>query len=159
MDGYTILKAAHIFGAIIFLGNIIVTGVWKVLADRTGNPFTVAYAQRMVNLTDLIFTAPGAFLIVVSGRMMARHIGGVTNLYWLNWGWWLFIASGVVWVVVLIPVQIRQTRLARQFRDGRTQIPENYHRLSKTWLFAGTLATILPLINLYFMIFQPVTTQ
>lgn len=43
---YLAFKVVHILGVVLFLGNIIVTGVWKVLADRTGEPRTVAYAQR-----------------------------------------------------------------------------------------------------------------
>jgi putative flippase GtrA len=31
-------KVVHLFGVILFLGNIIVTGVWKVLADVPASP-------------------------------------------------------------------------------------------------------------------------
>ena len=33
---YETFKVIHLLGVMLFLGNIIVTGVWKVLADRTG---------------------------------------------------------------------------------------------------------------------------
>ena len=32
---YLWLKVVHIFGVVLFLGNIIVTGWWKNMADRT----------------------------------------------------------------------------------------------------------------------------
>jgi hypothetical protein len=51
--------ALHILGVVLFLGNIVVTAVWKVLADRTRNPAVVAYAQRLVTVTDIAFTATG----------------------------------------------------------------------------------------------------
>jgi uncharacterized membrane protein len=35
MDNYLLLKSLHVLGVVIFLGNIIVTAVWKALADRT----------------------------------------------------------------------------------------------------------------------------
>jgi uncharacterized membrane protein len=38
---YEAFKVIHLFGVIVFLGNIIVTGVWKVMADRTGDPRTM----------------------------------------------------------------------------------------------------------------------
>ena len=60
-------KVVHLFGVILFLGNVIVTGVWKVLADRTGEPRVIAYAQRLVTLTDWIFTAGGVALILIGG--------------------------------------------------------------------------------------------
>jgi hypothetical protein len=31
---------------VVFLGNIIVTAWWKMAADRTRDPPTIAYAQR-----------------------------------------------------------------------------------------------------------------
>jgi uncharacterized membrane protein len=55
-------------GAVIFLGNIIVTGWWKVMADRTSNPFVIALAQRQVTLTDFVFTAGGAALATGTGN-------------------------------------------------------------------------------------------
>src|SRR5215831_15540816 len=136
MDNYLLLKSLHVLGAVIFLGNIIVTAVWKALADRTGNPAVVAYAQRLVTITDFAFTALGAALIAVTGPMMARRFGGVGAASWLTWGMGLFAASGVIWVVILIPVQIAQARMARQFATQR-EVPEGYRRLSTVWNVAG----------------------
>jgi len=64
---YLILKSLHILGAVIFLGNIIITGWWKVMADRTRNPVVIAFAQRQVTLTDYIFTGGGVVLILATG--------------------------------------------------------------------------------------------
>lgn len=49
---YLLIKSLHLLGVILFVGNIIVTGWWKVMADRTGNPAIIAFAQRQVTLTD-----------------------------------------------------------------------------------------------------------
>ena len=43
-DTYTTIKLVHIAGAVLLLGNIIVTAWWKVMADRTGNPSIIAFA-------------------------------------------------------------------------------------------------------------------
>jgi uncharacterized membrane protein len=56
---YNAWLSLHILGVVLFLGNIIVTAVWKTLADRTKNPSVVAYAQRLVTVTDVAFTATG----------------------------------------------------------------------------------------------------
>jgi uncharacterized membrane protein len=147
--------ALHLLGVVLFLGNIIVTAVWKVLADRTQSPPVVAYAQRLVTVTDVVFTATGVVLIIVSGQVMAGDYGGVfSGPAWLTWGWSLFIASGVIWVAFLIPIEVMQARLARGFRDAAT-IPERYWRLSRMWAGFGAIATLLPLANLYLMTFKP----
>jgi len=155
MDTYLALKSLHLLGVVLFVGNIIVTGWWKVQADRTRNPAIVAFAQRQVTLTDWIFTFGGSTLLVV---------GAYANVYlhdlplatpWLLWGQALFIASGLLWVAILIPVQIRQSSLARNFAGG-VPIPAEYWRLNRGWLWVGLVATLLPAANLYFMVFKPV---
>ena len=145
----------HIVGVILFLGNIIVTAVWKVLADRTKSPPVVAFAQRLVTTTDIAFTATGVVLIIVSGQVMAEDYGGVFGgPAWLTIGWSLFIASGAIWLGALVPIQVMQARLARGFASEPV-VPQRYWRLSALWSVFGALATILPLAALYFMVFKP----
>lgn len=144
----------HILGVVIFLGNITVTAVWKVLADGTRNPAVVAYAQRLVTVTDISFTATGAGLIAVSGAMMADRFGGVDGADWLTLGVALFIASGVIWVTTQIPIQVAQARLARRFA-GEGAIPERYWRLATLWYAVGAIAIALPLVNVYVMVVKP----
>ena len=145
----------HIFGVVLFLGNLVVTALWKTLADRTKNPPVVAYGQRLVTITDFAFTATGAVLIIVAGQVMAQDYGGVfSGPAWLTWGWSLFIASGVIWLTILIPIEVLQARLARGFRGGGS-IPDRYWRLSRLWAIFGAIATALPLVNLYLMVVKP----
>jgi uncharacterized membrane protein len=152
---YEAFKAIHVFGVIVFLGNIIVTGVWKVMADRTGQPQIIAYSQRLVTLTDWIFTAGGVALILIGAYGMAAlgHLD-LRGTTWLMWGQAIFAASGLIWIAILIPTQIAQARQARAFADGGT-IPDSYWRHGRRWMIWGTIATVIPLANLYFMVFKP----
>ena len=75
MNLYLLFKSIHLLGAVLFLGNIIITGWWKTMADRTGDPLIIAFAQRQVTLTDFIFTAGGALLVLVGGLSMAMLTG------------------------------------------------------------------------------------
>ena len=155
-DTYLLLKALHILGAVLFLGNIIVTGWWKVMADRTRDPVIVAFAQRQVTLTDFVFTAGGAALLLGAGIANATlHGMDYFKIRWLAWGYGLFIASGVLWVTVLIPVQWKQAQLAKQFGHGGI-IPAEYWKLGRIWIVVGMVATLLPLANLYWMVFKPI---
>ncbi len=43
----------HVLGVVLFLGNLIVTAVWKVLSDRTRQADDIAYAQRLDAVTDI----------------------------------------------------------------------------------------------------------
>lgn len=156
MNTYLLLKSLHIFGVVIFLGNIIVTGWWKVMADRTKNPLIIAFAQRQVTITDYIFTLGGVLIIVATGLgNVIIHEIDYHSIKWLIWGNYFFIASGIIWVVILLPVQIIQAKMAKQFSEN-PEIPKSYWKLGRIWVIFGILATILPLGNLYWMVFKPI---
>jgi len=153
---YLLLKSLHILGIILLMGNIIVTAWWKFMADKTKDPSVIAFAQRQVTLTDFVFTAPGAFLAIMAGDSMAyTFMSNTWDIQWLTWGRCLFIASGIIWIVVLIPTQIKQARMARGFAISKT-IPDEYWKLSKRWNIFGALAVLLPLMNIYWMEFKPI---
>ena len=156
MNTYLLLKSLHIFGVVIFLGNIIVTGWWKVMANRTQNPLIIAFAQHQVTLTDYIFTLGGVLIILATGfGNVIIHKIDYTSIQWLIWGNYFFIASGIIWVFILLPVQIKQAKMVRQFSENQA-IPELYWKLERIWIIFGLLATILPLVNLYWMVFKPI---
>ena len=151
---YLWLKVVHIFGVVLFLGNIIVTGWWKNMADLTKNPQIIAYAQRQVTLTDFIFTGGGVLILLVAGMLNVYLHDMSYSAKWLNHGMAIFLASGVIWAAVLIPVQIKQANMAKVFAVSG-HIPDHYWKLCTTWNIFGLLATLIPLVNLYFMVFKP----
>ena len=153
---YDSLKILHLLGAILFIGNIIVTGWWKTMADQTGDYRIIAFAQRQVTLTDWIFTFGGVLMVLIGAFGMLSHLSDdymeqINSQRWLWWGYYLFIISGVIWVLVLLPVQIIQARMARTFAKTG-EIPPRYWLYGRIWLYFGILATVIPLANLYWMV-------
>jgi uncharacterized membrane protein len=143
---YQVFKFLHVLGVVFLVGNVTVTAVWKVFADRTADPRVIAFGQRLVTLTDWSFTLGGIVLIIVGGFGAAGSVGmNPFGLPWLVWGEVLFVVSGAIWAFILIPVEIRQARQAREFANGGA-IPESYRRDSRRWLVWGILAT-LPLLG------------
>jgi uncharacterized membrane protein len=153
-NSYLWLKMVHIFGVVLFLGNIIVTGWWKNMADRTKNPQIIAYAQRQVTLTDFIFTAGGVLILLIAGMTNVYMHDLSYSTKWLAHGMTIFSVSGIIWGAVLIPVQIKQAKIAQVFNITGV-IPQSYWTLCNTWNIFGLLATLIPLANLYFMVFKP----
>lgn len=153
--GYTAFKLMHVLGVLLLLGNVIVTAMWKISADRQDHPAVVAFAQRLVARTDWAFTVPGAALTLTGAHGMA-WVGGFDMWQpgWIAWGHGLFLAAGLIWIVVLVPTQIAQGRLARQLGQADA-IPDHYRRLCRRWITWGVVATALPLVNLYLMVFKP----
>jgi len=151
---YLLLKTLHIFGVIIFLGNIVVTAFWKIFADISQDWRIIAFSQRLVTYTDVCFTFLGILIIVITGLQLANSYGGYWHVYWIFWGLMFFIASGVIWMILLIPLQIKLHHIANKFSDSKT-IPREYWIYETMWAIFGIIATILPLVTLYFMVFKP----
>lgn len=155
MLAYTTFKALHVLGVILLIGNVTVTAVWKAFADRSGQPVVVAFAQRLVTITDWWLTLTGVFLLLVGGVGTALT-GGIPlfSPRWMRWSEILLVVSGAIWVGILIPLQRRQARDARGFA-GATRVPDDYRRDARRWLWWGIVATVPLVIAVYLMIAKP----
>jgi uncharacterized membrane protein len=63
----------------------------------------------------------------------------------------LLTFSGLIWLFVLVPIQLKQRALLR----ASDTVGEDYWRLSRIWQAAGALATVLPLPIVYLMVTKP----
>lgn len=153
---YFAVKFVHVLGVVLFLGNIIVSAVWKTQADRTGNPVVISFACRLVNMTDLLFTAFGSALIVIGGIGLFHATGiSISDSPHLTIGIGLFGMAAMLWVTSLLPLQIYMSKLAaKTVSAGETEMPAKYERSRKLWNIIGGIAVLLPLGALYFMIFR-----
>jgi uncharacterized membrane protein len=142
---YEALKFIHITGVVMLLGNVTATAIWKFFADRSGNPVVIAFAQRLVTLTDISLTLWGIILMIVGGygALLVAHISPFEG-EWLVYSQVCFVVSGMIWLFVLLPLQIRQARAARAFRDGGP-IPESYYSDCRLWIIWG-LISFAPLV-------------
>lgn len=142
------VKTIHILSACLFLGNVVVSGTWAALAERTQNFEVIAFSNRLVLITDLLFTLTGALLVVYTGSIMSHRYDAAPDRSWIAWSYALFATSGLIWALVLVPIQLRQRILLRRHKA----ITAEYRRLSRIWQISGAIATIVPLPILYLMI-------
>lgn len=105
-------RLLHIFGAILFFGNIIIAAVWLTLAGNSRNADTFRFAAKMINITDLVFTGPGLILLLLNGSVLASAYGSLTQVPWLKQALLWFSAAGAVWIIALIPMQFRLIGMA-----------------------------------------------
>ena len=146
------LKIIHVLCACLFLGNVVVSGIWAAMAERTRNHTIIQFSNRLVLITDLMFTATGAIGVVFTGHLMAGQYGGDTAHPWITWSYILFGVSGLIWMLVLVPIQFKQRLLVQR----TTQITREYLQLSRVWQISGAVATVLPLPILYLMVTKTV---
>lgn len=148
----------HIAGAVVFLGNIIVTGVWMLLAERTRSIPVIHFSAKAVIRADFLFTLPGVLLLVINGVVMVvARWGGWDAFHQISWvtiALGLFIASGVIWVGALLPAQHRMA----VFSDPSAypdSLPPRFASAIRQWYFWGVLAILLPVVSLYLMVHKP----
>ncbi len=148
-------KLLHLVGAVLFLGNIIVTAVWLVLAEQTRNTATLHFAAKAVNWADVCFTAPGILLLLANGQIMATAAWGGVSPSWIMLALGLFVLSGSVWAGFLLRFQHRLIQLSAQPAAANTPLPPAFFRVLHAWYVAGTVATVSPLVSLVLMVVKP----
>ena len=152
---FLFLKLLHLLGVIVFVGNIVTAALWKVRADASGDLHAMAYAQRGVMFADYVFTAPGAALILVTGLWMADLSDrNILQTGWLFTALILLIVALLIWLFELLPIQRRLIRVTEEaVRAG--QLDPVFKTLTMRWTIFGMVATLLPLVNVYLMVFKP----
>lgn len=152
---YAVLKSLHILGVVLLVGNAIVTLVWKMAADRTGNASVIAFVQQSVTRTDWWLTVGGVIAVMLTGVGAAGVAGlDLLGVRWLLWGEGLLLLSGALWASILVPAQIRQARQARIFAKTG-EIPDSYWRDVRRWNRWGLLATALLMGAIWVMVAKP----
>lgn len=152
---YYTLLFLHFTGVILLVGNITVTAVWKVFANRTDDASIIAFGQRLVTGTDFGLTIPGIVLTMVGGYGTAIMMGyPLFEEIWLIASQILFVVAGLIWIGILVPIQVRQARLARSFENGGV-VPQEYRALSRRWITWGLISTVPMVIVLWLMVAKP----
>ena len=151
---YLILKLIHIFGAIIFLGNITVGPFWKVHAERSKDPKKIADTYDGIIKADRYFTMPGVGILIIFGIGAALHGGyNLITTAWIFWSLILIVISGAAFMAKVVPIQKKILALAQNEGDFNW---DEYGRLAKQWDIWGSVATLAPYIAVVLMVIKPV---
>ena len=148
-------KTIHYLGIILLAGNITVTAVWKVFADRNGDWRIVQFGQNLVTGTDFGLTIPGIILTMVGGYGSLWVMGySLFEPAWLLWSQVMFVLAGMIWLFILVPIQIRQARLANTW-TSQDDLTDEYRTLSRRWITWGLISTVPLCVVLWLMVAKP----
>lgn len=156
-DSYLVWKFLHITGVVMLMGNITVTAIWKFFADRDGRAPVLAFAQKLITYTDWSMTMWGVVLTMVGGYGLAMQGQYDLTSGWLLWAQLCFVAAGLIWMGLIVPIQIKAARIARTFgaKDFEGPVPETYKALSRKWILWGLISTVPLVTALWLMIARP----
>ena len=92
----------------------------------------------------------------VGGGYGAAWIAGINPFgsAWLVWSQVMFVIAGMIWLVILVPIQVRQARVAKGFANGG-EIPDSYRRDSLNWIIWGLIGTVPLVAAVWLMVAKP----
>jgi len=145
MADYLTLKALHVTGAVLMVGNVTVTGLWAAYGFRHRATVPFRFVASAILWTDLIFTFGGGALQTISGILMVES----GNLAWRDTGWLrtgiaMLAISSLAWVVVLLPDQLR---MARVDPTDDARIVQLFTR----WSVVGWASTVVLYVGIWVM--------
>jgi uncharacterized membrane protein len=146
------LKALHVLGAILFVGNVIVTGIWTAIFIRARHTHDFRVAARAIVFTDWLFTVGGGALLTTTGVSLAIGRGyPVWGTPWIRQALVALTISTVMWLVLLVPAQRLMLReVSNEAEEAR--LVRAYTR----WNVAGWTATVPLLYAVWCMVAKPV---
>ena len=146
------LKALHVVAAILFVGNVIVTGIWTAIFFRALLTHDFRVAARAIVFTDWLFTVGGGALLTITGVTLAMGRGyPVWGTPWIQQAIVALGISTVMWLVLLVPAQrIMLRAVSNDAEDAR--LVRAYAR----WNVAGWTATVPLLYAVWCMVAKPV---
>ncbi|XXF74929.1 DUF2269 family protein [Myxococcaceae bacterium GXIMD 01537] len=142
MSVQNLLKLLHLLAVVVFLGDIVVTAVWRLLADRTREPRVIVYALRLMEISDKYLLTPSAMVLGVTGYLRA-HLQGIplgSSPAFVS-AQVLFMVSGAVWSLALRPIQARQLVMAESLGASDASFAD-YLLLTRRWFFWGLVAML-----------------
>lgn len=146
------LKALHVLGAILFVGNVIVTGIWTAIFFRARHTHDFRVAARAIVFTDWLFTVGGGALLTTTGVSLAIGRGyPVWGTPWIRQALVALAISTVMWLVLLVPAQRLMLReVSSEAEEAR--LVRTYTR----WNVTGWTATVPLLYAVWCMVAKPV---
>lgn len=146
MPDYFTLKAIHVIGAVLLVGNVTVTGVWSLYLYRHWREATIPFrpVARAILWTDLLFTLGGGIVLTVTGILMGLE--GNFPFFrtpWLVKGIGALSLSTLSWLAILLP---------DQYRLERADDPATIRRLFLRWSVVGWASTAVLFYGLWAMV-------
>jgi len=148
MDSYAVWKTLHVTSAVLIVGNVTVTGFWAYFLYRQRGAVGFRAIARGIMLSDILFTVVGGAGLTITGILMVRaQQVSITDTPWLLRGVLMLAISTVVWLVSLLPDQLRMERLDQSDDLGM-------RRLFTRWSVLGWASTVLLFVALWSMVMK-----
>lgn len=149
-----LLRLAHVIGATALLGTGAGIAFFMVMANRTGNPATIAHVAGTVVVADTLFTATAVILQPITGAWLAKEVGWSLGEGWIVLSLALYVLTGLFWLPVVF-IQIELRNLARAAARESRPLPTRYFQLYRIWFACGFPAFFSVIAIVWLMLTKP----
>ena len=145
----------HIAAATVFFSNAMIGMIWERHSLASWNKEVILHTYQTVTSLDALLSSPLILLSLIGGLSLSFRLGEWMRIGWLSVSFFLFILSGVVWVLSDIPTQYKVKRLLSGIRPEDPSLPSELIRVMKLRWWIG-LAGVLPLaVAFVMMVYKP----
>jgi uncharacterized membrane protein len=152
--GYIILKWVHILSATILFGTGIGSAFYVFAANREKSIASIYFATSHVVIADWLFIAPAVVIQFITGVWLLYLTGYSLSDGWVRWGVGLYFFAGICWLLA-VWMQIKMRDMAKAVLKTGGPLPEDYWRLDRWWIIAGSLAFPAVVVIFYLMVAKP----
>jgi uncharacterized membrane protein len=146
-----VVKALHVFAAMLFLGAGLMSAYYKIRADRSSDLHVIAWCQQEIVRADWLFTVPSGALLPSTGIWLMYQYGLPWSTGWVQMGLGGYAVAGFLWLLAA-RLQMRMREITVQaLRDGEV-LPEAFHRANRIWRLLGVPAFMTAVWTLWVMI-------
>lgn len=151
---YSLLKFAHLIGAIVILGTGAGIAFFMLMAHLSRDTQFVARTAAIVVLADFVFTATAVIVQPITGYLLLRQTGLSLSEGWVLASLGLYVIAGLFWLPV-VWMQMRMRDLSAAAASAGTPLPESYYRLFRLWFAFGFPGFGSVLLIVWLMIDKP----
>jgi len=138
---------------ILLLGVGAGSAFYKFMSDRSGNVDVIVQTNKMVVLSDWLFTTPSAILQPLTGVLLVNLMGYSWDTPWLLSSVILYIFSGLLWLIAVY-LQLQMKHLALEAQKQDRELGVKYFILVKYWIWLGVFSFLAMATVFYLMIFK-----
>lgn len=154
MEFELVLRWLHVIGACVLLGTGIGIAFFMLMAHRSRDARVIAHTAGVVVIADFLFTATAVVIQPITGYLLAVQVGWSLIEGWILLSLALYVFTGLFWLPV-VRIQMRMRDLARQAVAAGNPLPDDYHRLYRTWFILGFPAFAAVLAIVWLMLARP----
>ena len=151
---YLAIKYLHILSATLLFGTGLGSAFYKWRTDKSGDLAAIVVTNKNVVLGDWIFTTPTVVIQPLTGLWLAYLQGYTFSEPWLWLSIALFLIAGMCWLVVVY-LQIKMRDSSSLALSIHNELPTDYKRQARIWLWLGIPAFACILLVYVLMVGKP----